>query len=162
MELFWWATTLVLMAIGLVGTVLPVFPGTTLILGAALLHRFMLGAEKSIGWRTITVLVLLTLVTYAVDFAGGLLGAKRFGATRWGMFGAFVGAIVGFFFSLPGLLLGPIIGAVAGELIGGKKLGAAGRAGWGTLLGNLAALLGNLVIAVAMISLFLKAAPVPF
>ena len=50
MELFWWATTLVLMAVGLIGTVLPVFPGTTLILGAALIHRLMLGADKSIGW----------------------------------------------------------------------------------------------------------------
>lgn len=161
-ELFWWATTLVLMAAGLIGTALPVFPGTTLILGAAILHRVMLGAEKSIGWWIIAGLVLLTLASYAIDFAGGLLGARRFGATRWGLFGAFAGAILGLFFSLPGLLLGPIIGAVAGELIGGKRLVDAGRAGWGTLLGNLAALLGKLVIAFAMVSWFLVAAPAPF
>lgn len=150
------------MAVGLIGTVLPVFPGTTLILGAAILHHVMLGAEKSIGWWTIAGLVLLTLASYAIDFAGGLLGARRFGGTRWGMLGAFAGALIGLFFSLPGLLLGPIIGAVAGELIGGKRLVAAGRAGWGTLLGNLAALLGKLVIAFAMVAWFLAAAPVPF
>jgi uncharacterized protein len=161
-ELFWWATTLVLMAVGLIGTLLPVFPGTTLILAAAILHRVMLGPEKSIGWSTIAALVLLTLASYAIDLVGGLLGARRFGATRWGMWGALAGAIVGLFFSLPGLLLGPIIGAIAAELIGGKRLVDAGRAGWGTLLGNLAALLGKLLIAFAMVSWFLLAAPAPF
>ncbi len=150
------------MAIGLIGTVLPVFPGTTLILGAAILHRVMLGAEKSIPWWTIAGLVLLTLLSYAIDFTGGFFGARRFGATRWGMWGAFTGAIVGIIFALPGLLFGPIIGAVAGELIGGKRLVDAGRAGWGTLLGNLAALLGKLVIAFVMVCWFLVAAPAPF
>ncbi len=162
MELFWWGTTLVLMAIGIIGTVLPVFPGTTLILGAAILHRVMLGPEKSVGWGAVTLLVLLTLASYAVDFAAGLLGARKFGATRRGMFGALVGAVIGIFLGLPGLLLGPIIGAVAGELIAGQQLAAAGRAGWGTLLGNLAALLGKLVIAFAMVLVFLETAPVPF
>ena len=162
MELFWWSVTLVLMAVGLIGAVLPIFPGTAVILGAAALHRFMLGADKSIGWRSFTVLVMLTLASYALDFAGGYLGARRFGATRWGMFGAFAGAVIGLFFALPGLLFGPIIGAVAGEIIGGKRIGSAGRAGWGALLGNLAGMLGKLVIALAMVSWFLVVAPVPF
>ncbi len=151
-----------LMAIGLIGTVLPIFPGAAVIFAAAILHRIMLGAEKSIGWPTILVLLLLTLASYAIDFAGGWFGARRFGATRWGMFGAVVGAIVGLFFGLPGLLLGPVLGALAGEIIGGKRLVAAGRAGWGALLGNVAALLGKLLIALAMVSWFLVAAPAPF
>lgn len=162
MELFWWATALVLMALGIIGTILPAVPGTVIILGAAILHRVMLGPEKSIGWWTIGLLVLLTLASYAIDFAGGLVGARRFGATRWGMLGAFVGAVVGLFFSLPGLVVGPIVGAVVGELLGGKRLVDAGRAGWGTLLGNLAALLGKVVIAFAMVATFLLGAPTPF
>ena len=162
MELFWWAVTLVLMAIGLMGTVLPIFPGSTVILAAAIIHRAMLGAQKSIGWKTITVLILLTLASYAIDFLGGWFGARRFGATRWGMWGAFFGAIVGVFFALPGLLLGPIIGTLVGELIGGKRLVEAGRAGWGALLGNLAGVLGKLAIGFAMVSWFLVAVPAPF
>jgi uncharacterized protein YqgC (DUF456 family) len=162
MELFWWSVTLVLMAIGLIGTVLPIFPGTAVILAAAILHRIVLGAEKSIGWPSILVLLLLTLASYAIDFAGGWFGARRFGATRWGMLGAVVGAVVGLFFGLPGLLLGPVLGALAGEIIGGKRLLPAGRAGWGALLGNVVALLGKLLIALAMVSWFLVAAPAPF
>jgi uncharacterized protein YqgC (DUF456 family) len=70
--------------------------------------------------------------------------------------------IIGLFFGLPGLIVGPIIGAVAGETVGGKRLVDAGRAGWGTLLGNLAGMLGKLVIALAMVSWFLVAVPAPF
>lgn len=162
MELFWWAAALILMAIGLIGSVLPIFPGTTFILAAAILHRVMLGAEKSIGWWSIGVLVALTLASYALDFAGSWYGARRFGATRWGVAGAVVGAIVGLFFGLPGLLVGPIVGTFAGEIIGGKRLVAAGRAGWGALLGNLAGTLAKLLIALAMISWFLVATPAPF
>ena len=75
MELFWWFLTIVLFAVGLIGTVAPVFPGTT-ISAAAIIHRIMLGPDKSIGWHTIIVLVLLTLATYGLDVLAGYFGAK--------------------------------------------------------------------------------------
>src|SRR6266581_2486413 len=142
MELFWWLFTIVLFAVGLIGTVLPIIPGTTIILAAAVIHRMMLGAEKSIGWRSIAVLVLLTLATYALDFLGAYFGAKYFGATKWGMCGA-------------------IFGALAGEFIAGKRMIDAGRAGWGSLLGNLVGMIGKLVIALVMITIFLMNVPSP-
>ena len=134
-----------------------VLPGTTIILAAAVIHRIMLGPEKSIGWRTIIVLVLLTLATYAIDVFGGYFGAKYFGATKWGTFGAILGALVGLFFGIVGLFVGPVIGAIAG-----KRMIDAGRAGWGSLLGNLGAMLGKLVIGLAMITIFLLTVPAPF
>jgi uncharacterized protein len=162
MELFWWILTIALFAVGVIGTVLPLLPGTTIILGAAIIHRVMLGADKSIGWRTIIVLVVLTLATYAVDIFAGYFGAKHFGATRWGTFGAITGALVGLLFGLIGLFLGPVIGAVVGEIIAGKRMIDAGRAGWESLLGNIGAMVTRLVIALAMIAIFFVAAPSPF
>jgi hypothetical protein len=162
MELFWWVLTIVLFAVGLIGTIVPVLPGTTIILAAAVIHRIMLGPEKSIGWRTIIVLVLLTLATYAIDILGGYFGAKYFGATKWGTFGAILGALVGLFFGILGLFVGPVIGAIAGEFIAGKRMIDAGRAGWGSLLGNLGAMVAKLVIALAMIAIFLVSVPPPF
>ncbi|MFZ0915515.1 MAG: DUF456 family protein [Candidatus Udaeobacter sp.] len=162
MELFWWLLTIVLFAVGLIGTITPVLPGTTIILAAAVIHRIMLGPEKSIGWRTIIVLVLLTLATYAIDILGGYFGAKYFGATKWGTFGALLGALVGLFFGVVGLFVGPVIGAISGEFIAGKRMIDAGRAGWGSLLGNLGAMLGKLVIGLAMIAIFLLTVPAPF
>ena len=162
MELFWWFLTIVLFAVGLIGTVAPVLPGTTIILAAAIIHRIMLGPEKSVGWKTIVVLVLLTLLSYVFDFLGSYFGAKYFGATKWGTFGAILGALVGLFFGIVGLFVGPVIGAIAGEFIAGKRMIDAGRAGWGSLLGNLGAMIGKLVIGLAMITIFLLAVPAPF
>ena len=107
------------------------------------------------------MLVLLTLISYALDFAGGYWGARRFGASRWGMLGASVGAIIGIFFGIVGLFVGPVIGAIAGEFIAGKKMIAAGKAGWGSLLGTLGGMVGKLLIALAMIIVFLMTAPSP-
>jgi uncharacterized protein YqgC (DUF456 family) len=160
-ELLWWLIAIVLMAAGLLGTILPVFPGTTIILFAAILHRIMLGPEKSIGWSAIIALVLLTLISYALDFVSGYWGARRFGASKWGMLGATIGAIIGIFFGIIGLFIGPVIGAVAGEFIAGKKAVAAGRAGWGSLLGTIGGVIGKLIIALAMVIIFLMAAPSP-
>ena len=162
MELFWWLFTTVLFAVGLIGTVLPVFPGTTIILAGAVIHRMMLGPEKSVGWRSIVLLVLLTIATYALDFLSGHVGAKYFGATKWGMFGAILGALIGVFFGILGLLVWPVIGAIVGEFIAGKRMIDAGRAGWGSLLGNLGGMVGKLIIALAMITIFLMTVPPPF
>jgi len=161
MELLWWLIAIVLMAVGLIGTLLPVVPGAIIILAAAVLHQIMLGSEKSVGWWNLGALFLLTLLSYAFEFAGGYFGAKRFGATKWGAFGATIGAIVGLFCPFPGLIVGPVVGAIAGEVIAGKRLVKAGRAGWGTLLGNLVGMLGKLTIALVMVSWFLVTAPAP-
>jgi uncharacterized protein len=162
MELFWWFFTIVLLAVGLIGSVLPAIPGATIILAAAVIHRIMLGPEKSLGWRALTVLVLLTLATYLIDVLSGYFGAKYFGATKWGTFGAIIGAIGGLFFGIIGLFVGPVIGAIAGEFIAGKRMIDAGRAGWGSLLGNIGGMIAKLVIALAMITIFLVNTPSPF
>src|SRR5258707_1529337 len=134
MEAFWWLVAIVLMALGLIGTVIPIVPGTTIILAAAVVHRVALGADRSLGMSALTAMLVLTLVTYAIDAAAGYLGAKRFGATKWGLIGGAAGALLGLFFCLLGLFVGPVIGAISGELIGGKEVMKACCAGWGTFL----------------------------
>src|SRR5215210_506876 len=160
-DLFWWFAAIVVMAIGLIGTVLPVLPGTTIILAVAVVHRLMLGAEKGMAWWGIAGLVLLTLVSYGLDFASSYFGAKYFGASRWGVAGAVIGGIVGIFTGFVTLLVLPIAGAILGELIGGQRLIRAGKAGWGTLLGTLVGMIGKLAIGLAMVSWWLIAVPAP-
>jgi len=155
MEVFWWLVAIVVMAIGLIGTVIPVVPGTTIILAAAVVHRVALGADRSLGWSALIAMLLLTLLTYAIDAAASYLGAKRFGATKWGLLGCAAGALLGLFFGFFGLFVGPVIGAIAGELIAGKEMMKAGRAGWGTFLGSIAGLIGKLFIGLIMIVIFL-------
>jgi uncharacterized protein len=161
MEVFWWLLAVVVMALGLIGTVIPVLPGTTIILAAVVVHRVALGADRSVGWTALVAMLLLTLLTYAIDAAAGYLGARRFGATKWGLIGCAGGAVIGLFFGLFGLFVGPVVGAIAGELIGGKEIMKAGRAGWGTFLGGLAGMIAKLFIGLIMIVIFLMNVPSP-
>ena len=158
MTSFWWTLTLILMMIGLVGAAIPLLPGTTIILAAAILHRLMLGEAHSIGWFTIGGLTVLTVISYAVEFLSSSVGAKKFGASRWGAFGGVMGTIVGLFFGLPGVFIGPLAGVLLGELIGGRALLPAGKSAWGSFLGNTAGLILNLIIAGTMIGWFMLAA----
>ncbi|MEA3207103.1 MAG: uncharacterized protein QOE70_160 [Chthoniobacter sp.] len=158
MTTVWWTLTLVLMLAGLAGTVLPLLPGTTIILAAAIMHHLALGAERSVGWWTIAGLVVLTVISYVLDFVSGALGAKKFGASRWGAIGGIVGAIVGLFFGIPGIFVGPLAGVLLGELLGGKGLLPAGKSTWGTLLGTTAGIIARMIIATLMITWFLVAA----
>lgn len=158
MDFLWWTLTLILMLIGLAGTVLPLIPGSVIILAAAVMHHFVLGPEKSVGWTTLVILTFWMLLAQALDIVSGTIGAKYFGATRWGALGGILGGIVGIFFGIPGIFLGPIVGVLLGELLGGKGILPAGKSTWGTLLGTTAGLIGKALIGVIMILWFLLAA----
>ena len=84
MEAFWWLFAIVLMALGLIGTVIPIVPGTTIILAAAVVHRVALGADRSLGMSALIAMLVLTLVTYAIDAAAGYLGAETLRRDKMG------------------------------------------------------------------------------
>ena len=141
------------MGLGTVGTLIPGLPGTPIVLAAAILHRLYFGAASA-GNLALAVLMLLALFSMLLDYLATIYGAKRMGATWRGLLGAFLGGIVGMFFSLPGLILGPFIGAILLELIGGRKSGEAFRAGTGTLVGLIAGTLGKIACCLAMTGIF--------
>jgi len=88
----------------------------------------------------------MAVLSYALDFAATALGARRFGASSRAITGAALGTVVGLFFGLPGLVLGPFLGAVAGELTARRDLQAAAGAGIGAFLGLLLATAGKLAL----------------
>jgi uncharacterized protein YqgC (DUF456 family) len=112
-----------------------------------------IGNFETIGWITIGVLALLALVAWAVDFLAGAFGARYLGASSRAFWGATFGAIVGIFFGLPGIVLGPFIGAVLGELSVGSDLLQSGRSGLGAWLGMVVATAAKLAIAFLMIGI---------
>jgi len=154
MDILWWSLTILLMLAGLIGTVVPLIPGSVLILCGAVLNHFTL---HSVGWRTLLALTALMLVAQTIDIVSGTIGAKWFGATRWGAIGALLGGVVGLFFGLFGLFLGPLAGALIGELLGGKGILPAGKSSWGTLLGTTAGILGKVGVGLVMIVWFVLA-----
>jgi uncharacterized protein YqgC (DUF456 family) len=151
MDAVWWICTVALMLVGLAGTVLPLIPGAALILCGAVLNSFTVGA---VGWPTLVGLTLLMILAQALDVVSGAMGAKWFGATRWGAIGGILGAVVGLFFGLIGIFIGPLVGALAGELLGGQGILPAGRSTWGTFVGTTAGIVGKFAIGVVMIGWF--------
>ena len=158
MTLFWWCLTLLLMLFGLVGSFVPWIPGSVIIFAAAVLHYIVLGPAHSVGIATLIALGVLMALALAVDLISGSVGAKWFGASRWGALGGIVGTVVGMFFGLPGVFLGPVIGVLIGELLGGRGILPAGRSSWGSLLGTAAGMMGKVGIAFVMVVWFLVAA----
>lgn len=151
-----WFVTACLLLSGMVGCVLPVLPGHLIILIAAVAHRLMLGAESGLRWWSFVVLVLLLAISQMFEILSGAAGAKWFGGTRWGAAGALVGSIAGLFFLPFGLLLGPLIGAFAGEIAFAKKQTRhAAISGVGSVVGTLAGMGFNVVVGVLMIGWFL-------
>ena len=156
MHTAWAVLILVIMLLGLAGTIIPLLPDTPLIVVGAIVHHYAF-APQGASWTTILVLTGFMLVSLVLEFVSGSMGAKYFGATRWGAIGGILGAVVGIFYGPVGLLLGPVAGVLLGELLGGKGVLPAGRSAWGTVLGTVAGMAGKFAIGVVMIGWFLVA-----
>jgi uncharacterized protein YqgC (DUF456 family) len=148
-----WVLAAVLVVVGLAGVVLPALPGVPLLFAGLVVAAWAEGFAH-VGGGTIAVLAVLALLAYAADLAAGALGAKRFGASRSAVIGAALGTLAGLFFGLPGVVLGPFVGAVVGELLARRDLAQAGRAGFGAGVGLLLGIAAKLALAFAMIGVF--------
>ena len=152
-EIIGLSLALLVMLAGLVGSLLPGFPGTPVVLAAAVIHRLCFGQDSASNF-VLLVLTALTAVALLFDFLAGMFGANKFGATWRGATGALLGGIVGLFFGLPGIILGPFLGATLLELLGDRELKNALKAGLGATLGLFAGIIGKFAIGVVMILLF--------
>jgi uncharacterized protein YqgC (DUF456 family) len=150
-----WLITISLLVVGAAGCFLPVLPGHLLLFIAAVAHRLMLGADSGLQWWSFVILALLMAASQALEMLSGAAGAKWFGGSRWGALGALAGGIAGMFFMPFGLLLGPLLGAVAGELVIAKQQPRpAVVSGVGSVVGTLAGMGIKLALGAAMIAWF--------
>jgi uncharacterized protein len=154
MSLLLWIVAAALVITGFAGLVLPALPGIALIFSGLVVAAW---AEHFVyvGWKTITVLALLTFVVGLIDLLSGVLGAKKFGAGRYALIGAGIGAVCGLFFGIPGIVAGPFLGALLGELIARRGLKDAGIAAIGTWIGLVAGSAIKIAIAFTMLGLFI-------
>ncbi len=153
-SLILWIIGALLAATGLSGLLLPLVPGAPLLFLGLLFGAWAEGFHY-IGVWTLLILAGMAGLTYVVEFAASVLGVKKYGGSRRAMLGAALGGIVGLFLGIPGILLGPFVGAVIGELSLQRSLDQASRAGFGTVVGLALGVAGKLAIGIAMIGLFL-------
>ncbi len=144
----------ILMLIGIIGCLVPVLPGPPLsYLGLILLHvsRFA-QFSKSI----LIALAIVTVVVTIVDYVVPIWGTKKFGGSKYGTRGATVGLIIGLFLGPAGIIIGPFLGAIVGELIFKDDMKYAIKAGFGSLLGFLTGVGLKLAASLVMTFYFVK------
>jgi len=144
-----WALVLV----GVAGTVLPALPGVPLVFAGMALAAWA-GDFQTVGPGTLVLLGLLTVLSIAIDFFAAAMGAKRVGASKLALIGAVVGSFAGLFFGPVGLLAGPFVGALVGEMIHVRELRQATRVGFGTWVGVVLGTVLKLGLAFGMLGLF--------
>ena len=153
MELALYILAAALIVGGLLGSILPVLPGIPMVFGGIWLAAAVDG-YRHLGVWWLVVIGALGVAGIAVDFVASTLGAKRVGASRRALWGAALGTVVGMFFGIPGLLIGPFAGALIGELASGNSVLRATHVGVGTWLGLLFGTLIKLVLSFVMVGLF--------
>ena len=146
--------TLLAMLVGLIGIVLPIIPGTVVIFVAALIYALIEGFQ-TVGWLTLVVLGLLTIVATTADIWASSVGAKIGGASGWSIVVGLVGGLVGFvMFSLPGAIAGAILGVLLTEIVRLGDWRQALKAGSGWVLGWVLSTVVQLAIALTMVAIF--------
>jgi uncharacterized protein YqgC (DUF456 family) len=151
-----WIVSVAMVIVGLIGVVMPALPGHMLIFAGLVVGAWANGFMR-VGIWTLVVLALIALASYGVDFVAVALGAKRLGASARAMTGAALGTLAGFFFGLPGVIVGPFVGAVVGELTTHHDFAKAGKAGVAAWIGFAIGTAVKVALAFLMIAIFIAA-----
>lgn len=151
-----WILSVVLIVIGLAGTVLPALPGTALVLAGIVLGAWI-DDFAHVGWPSLTLISLLAVLAWVLEYVAGLMGARRAGASRQALVGWALGTVAGLFMGLIGVLFMPLVGAAAGEYLARRDQQRAVSVGLSTWLGLMAGLLAKVVLAFMMVGIFIVA-----
>jgi len=151
-----WILAIVLIVVGVAGTVLPALPGPILVFAGVALAAWIDDFARISGW-TVGVLGVLTVIAWAVDYVAGALGAKKAGASGLAIAGAAIGTLVGIFTGLWGLVFMPLVGAGVGEYLARKDAWHASRVGVATWLGMLLGTVAKVAIVFLMVGVFVGA-----
>ncbi len=156
MDVLWLSFGILLMVVGLAGCILPFLPGPPLCYLALLIQQ--LQSEPVFGTRFLLIWALITLVVVGLDYIIPIYGTRRFGGTKFGVWGCAIGLFAGLWFGPLGLILGPFVGAFIGELMGNAGSGDALRAAVGSFVGFLLGTLLKLITCFVMGWYFVKEA----
>jgi uncharacterized protein len=156
MTFIFWFLAATLIVIGLIGTVLPILPGTVLIFAGILVGAWADDFQRISLW-VVGISGALTIVSIVADYLAGVLGARRLGASREAMIGAAIGTVLGVFTGFWGLLFMPLLGAAIGEFIVLWDLRRAGQVGVATWVGMMVGMAVKIAIGFAMVGLFIAA-----
>lgn len=156
MDVLLWVVAVLMIVVGVIGTVLPALPGVVLVWGGVLLAAWIDDFTRIGGW-TIGVLTVLAVLAFIVEYVAAAAGAKRAGASKLAIIGAAIGTVAGVFTGLVGLLFLPLLGAALGEYVAQRNLKRAGKVGVATWLGYVLGTAAKVAIVFTMVGVFVVA-----
>lgn len=149
----WIVLAALLVIAGVVFTVLPPLPGVLLVFGGLFLAAWSEGFEH-VGTVTLVLMAIIAGLSYVVDAVASALGAKKTGASPQAIWGAALGALFGIFMGLPGILLGPFVGAMAVQYLQDRDMVQAGKVGVGAWIGMAVGAALKLALVFLMIGMY--------
>lgn len=156
MEVIGWIVTIVMFIVAFAGLVYPIIPSVIFIIAGFLLYGWMVSFEE-LTWLFWVIQILFVILLFGADTLANLVGVKKFGGSKAGMWGSTFGLLVGpFVIPVAGILIGPFIGAVLAELIVSRSgLKQSLLTGIGSLVGFLTSFVTKGAIMLLMIGIFI-------
>lgn len=146
---------IILVVIGVIGTFIPLLPGVPLVFITISAYGWYEGFNL-ITPNLVAIFAGLTILSLLMNYLSVVLGAKYFGSSKYGTFGAFLGIVIGIFILPPlGLFIGPWLGATLGEYIYQQDIRRSLRAGIGAIVGIVSSIVFDLAIAIIMALTFI-------
>ena len=135
MDIFLLVIAFIFLFVGIIGCIVPGLPGTPIAYAGLWIAQ---ATDKvDFSWQMLLIWGIVVVVVSILDYVVPAWGAKRYGGTKYGVWGSTIGVFAGLFAGPWGVIIGPLLGAIIGELLGGKETKEALRAGWGSFLGLL-------------------------
>ncbi len=155
MEIFLLVIAFLFMLIGIIGCIVPGLPGTPI----SYIGLWIAQATDAVdfSWQFMLIWGIVVIVITLLDYVVPAWGTKRYGGSKWGVWGSTIGVFVGLFFGAAGVILGPLVGAILGELVSGKQLNDALKAGWGSFIGILFSTVLKLIACGLMLTALIQA-----
>ena len=155
MDIFLLVLAFLFMLIGIIGCIIPGLPGTPI----AYVGLWIAQATERVdfSWQFLLIWGIVVVVVSVLDYIVPAWGTKRYGGSKWGVWGSTIGVFVGLFFGAVGVIVGPLAGAIIGELLGGKEVREALKAGWGSFVGLLFGTILKLICCGLMLTALIQA-----
>jgi uncharacterized protein len=154
MDVVWLVLGSVLMLAGIAGCILPLLPGPPLCYLALLIQQ--LQSDPPYSTKFLVIWAVITIVVTGLDYVIPIYGTKKFGGTKYGMWGCVIGLLVGLWLGPIGIIAGPFVGALIGELVANSNADQAIRAAMGSFIGFLMGTLLKLIVCFVMIWYFIE------
>ena len=155
MEVVYWIIISILFIVAFVGLIYPIIPSVLFLLAGFLLYGVFFSFEP-FGWLFWIIQGLFVVLLFAADYVANLVGIKKYGGSKAGIWGSTIGILAGpFVIPIFGIIIGPFIGAIAAELLVHKRsLAESVKVGFGSVIGFISSVITKTIIQVIMVGYF--------